>query len=237
MKIDVCIVTKTPLSQIKGLEHIPVNNLIIETSTPLALARMRAIQKVKSKIFAFIDDDVELDESWFETLIPYFQDPTVGAVQGILSSKGFGSKWDKALKNEKVSPIILKFGQRGFTHNTLIKTESVKDWIPDKDLSAWEDYDLTVHIMNKKLSWIRVSTDSYHCGSWRKIWKNASWGIKGRKVYFPSRRDSFIQIFRKLIWTIRVTLSLKIHWRVKLYRIYFNMATIWAHMKWLFGRL
>ena len=234
MKIDVCLVTKNNINEVDGIEHVPVNHLIIETSAPLALARKRAIEKVRTPIFAFVDDDVELDETWFDTLISHMQDPTVGAVQGILSTKGLGVKWDKALKKYKGDPIILKLGERGFTHNALIKTELVRDWNPPENLSSWEDYDLTTHILKKGYSWLRVPTESMHRNSWKKTWKNAQWGISGRKRYYPYRKDSVVQIIRKTIWIIRVVFSMKMNWREKIFRVYFSIATIWAHMKWLY---
>lgn len=233
MKIDICLVTKNDISSIKGIEYIPINKLIVETSKPLALARMKAIKKVTTDIFAFIDDDVEIDENWFNVLIPYIIKKDVGAVQGILSIKGLGIKWDNALRKDKVESRVLKIGDRGFTHNTLIKTDLVRDWIPPKDLSAWEDYDLTTHILKKGYSWIKVSTDSRHNNSFKRVWKNAQWGISGRKKYFPSRKDSFIQIIRKSIWIIRVIFSLKINWYRKIFIVYFNIATIYAHIRWL----
>lgn len=234
MKIDVCLVTKNNIETIKGLEHVPVNKLIVETSTPLGLARRRAIQKVTTPVFAFIDDDAEIDEMWFQTLLPHIQDPSVGAVQGILSKRGMGVKWDAALKKPNDPPRSLKLGERGFTHNTLMKTDLVKDWMPPEDLSAWEDYDLTRHILKKGYSWMKVSTESGHRGSWKRSWRNSQWGIAGRKRYYPSRRDSFVQIFRKAIWIVRVMFSLKMNWREKVFRSYFSIATIWAHMRWLY---
>ena len=51
MKIDVCIVTinhSTP----KGLDHIPINNIIVETSEPIGYARMKAIKQVHGKTIA-----------------------------------------------------------------------------------------------------------------------------------------------------------------------------------------
>ena len=70
MALDICLVTKNGVTSIKGLNSIPENRLIVETSTPLALARMRAIQRVKTEWFAFIDDDVEISVSWYKTLKP-----------------------------------------------------------------------------------------------------------------------------------------------------------------------
>ena len=229
MKIDVCLVTKNDMQTIHGLEYIPLNNLIIETSTPLALARKRAIQKVTTSWFAFIDDDVKIDESWFKTLASYTEKPNIGAVQGILCVKGLGKKWDRALNEPSKKSICLKLGERGFTHNTLIRTELVRDWIPPLNLSAWEDYSLTQHILSKGYQWKTVPTKSNHEKTWRGVWKNAIWSVKGRKNIFPSKLDSLKQILRHTIWIIRVGLSFNMSWRVKVYRTYLSLAVIYGN--------
>jgi len=56
MKVDVCIVTKEKkaLRLIKKLRKCSfTNRIIVETSTPLGLARMRAIRKVSTEWFLF----------------------------------------------------------------------------------------------------------------------------------------------------------------------------------------
>jgi glycosyltransferase involved in cell wall biosynthesis len=152
MKIDVCLVTKDPrVRSVKGLEHVPVNKLIIERSKPLALARAKAIRKVTTEFFAFIDDDVEISKEWFKTLTAYMK-PDVGAVQGTLLIKGLGKVWDNALNKSKRRIYELHLGQRGFLHNTLIRTELVRDWNPPPDLSAFEDYHLTPTCFKEGLS-------------------------------------------------------------------------------------
>lgn len=233
MKIDVCLVTKNDVQNIPGLDYIPLNNLIIETSTPLALARKRAIQKVSTSWFAFIDDDVKIDEEWFKTLANHTEDPLMGAIQGILCVEGLGEEWDKALNKSGKKPRSLKPGERGFTHNTLIRTELVKDWDPPPHLSAWEDYSLTQHILGKGYQWQTIPVKACHEKSWRGVWENAIWGVEGRKNTFPSKRDSLKQILRRMIWIIRVGLSLNTSWRVKAFRIYFNLAVIYGNIRHL----
>lgn len=235
MKIDVCLVTKNDVETIQGLEYIPLNNLIIETSTPLALARKRAIQKVVTPWFAFIDDDVKIDEEWFKTLAFHIEQTTIGAVQGILQMEGLGEKWDKALNESSKTPRTLNLGERGFTHNTLIRTELVKDWNPPPYLSAWEDYSLTQHILGKGYQWQTIPVKAIHEKTWRRVWKNVLWGTEGRKNIFPSKFDSLKQILRCMIWIIRVGLSLNTSWRIKVYRIYFNLAVIYGNTRHLAG--
>lgn len=233
--IDVCLVTKNDVKTIKGLEYIPFNKLIIEKSIPLGLARKISIQKVTTGWFAFIDDDVKIDEGWFKTLSGYMEDPKIGAIQGMLDITGLGEEWDKALNKSNKKIRFLKLGERGFTHNTLIKTELVKDWDPPSDISAWEDYLLTQHILKKGYKWIIIPTQSKHEKTWNGIRKKAIWGIKGRKKIFPSKKDSLKQLIKYSIWITRSFFSINIPWKVKIYRTYLSLSIMKTHIDYLVG--
>jgi GT2 family glycosyltransferase len=51
-------------------------------------ARNAALARVDSPIVAFMDDDVRLATDWVETLIPYYDDPSVGGVGGFVRHPG-----------------------------------------------------------------------------------------------------------------------------------------------------
>jgi glycosyltransferase involved in cell wall biosynthesis len=228
VKIDVCLVTKRNIKRVKGLEFIPINKLIVETSKPLAYARMRAIHRVESEWFAFIDDDVEIDKEWFDTLTKYIG-TNVGAVQGILLVKGLGKKWDEALNKTKRGIMELKLGQRGFTHNTIIRTDLVKDWIPSrKDLSSYEDFEISRHVMEKGFKWLIVPTKSCHLVSWFKVWKNSIWAMHGWKKINPSGRLLMEEVFKRTFYVLRCLITLPINPRYKMYAIFQNVACIWG---------
>jgi len=227
-KIDVCIVSKTRVTGVKGLEYLPIGNLIIETSRPLGLARMRAIQKVQTEWFAFIDDDVEIDEGWFGALTKYVQND-VGAVQGILQIKGLGEKWDNALNTTKISPSELKKGERGFTHNVLIRTKCVTDWKPSRsDLSAFEDYEISQHILNKGYRWLRVPVESFHKLSWAKIWDNAIWAMQGWKKLYPSSRALAAKVLRCVTIILFLIATISAHPRANTVGIYQQSACLFG---------
>lgn len=190
-RIDVCIVTRgdcdltTLISRIK--KNIPVNKIIIETSSPLAMARARAIQKVSTPWFAFIDDDILIGKKWFREVSAYAKQPHVGSVCGRTKEIGLGKSWDKAKNTEQFFPKELKMGDWGYTHNTLIKTSLVKDWTPSKlDLSALEDYEITTHIISKGYKWMFVPvSDTWHIKTWSEVWSKAFWTMENGWKIFP----------------------------------------------------
>lgn len=186
-KIDVCLVTKNPHATIRGLDQIPIGKLIVETSKPLGQARQKAIAQVSTEWFAFVDDDVQiLSQQWFETLSKYAKG-NVGAVEGIMSDYGRGKLdpyFNAQKRRENAQIQSLKMGDRGYTHNTLIRTDLVKDWVPSRDdLSAYEDYEITQYILRKDYAWLRVPAFDFarHRKGWTKECHNAVWGMQGLK--------------------------------------------------------
>lgn len=241
MKIDVCLVTKNDINSINGLEYIPLNRLIIERSKPLGLARMRAIQKVSTEWFTFIDDDVVILPKWFESL-EKFIDNDVGAIQGIMRFYGLGNGFDKEIfqwtlkNNKKIKALGL--GERGFTHNTLIRTDLVRDWKPSReDLSAYEDYELTQHILKKGFKWLLIPNfRAIHYKTWLGIWNNALWNMKGYKKIgdtkkIGNKRKLTTHPARWIFRTVLLLISPNMTLRVKLFHLYFRMACIYGMLR------
>lgn len=196
-KIDVVIMTKDPNFVLPdGVGGIPVNDVIVETSTPLAKARQRAIAKVTTDWFVFIDDDIILPDDWWEVvyesgwlrslLWPRFDN--IGAVQGTAIPYGLGKNYDSAFFWHLMgSPagVELNGNSRMFTHNTLIRTEAVRDWNPPADLSSYEDYHMMRHIQKRGYKVFVVKTETYHLHSWPKLWSMGRWGTNGMLRFFP----------------------------------------------------
>ena len=227
--IDVVVVTKDGTLP-EGLEHIPTNNLIIDTSKPLGWARQRAIQKVTTEWFAFIDDDVKIDPNWFNLLIPYTHRPGIGAVQGTLLVKGLGDAFDEAINSTQKNDIEerRKPDSVGHTHNTLIKTELVKNWLPSRDdLNAFEDYEITQHIIGQEYRWLVIPTESAHYWSWSKLAKNAIWANKWwKRVFSPTRK----QILKRIRGFIKMSFRhlRKRGVRVFVYYVWFRFFCVWG---------
>jgi glycosyltransferase involved in cell wall biosynthesis len=180
-KIDVCVCTRDgKLPQ--GLENIPINKLIINKDKPIGIARMNCIKEVTTPIFAFIDDDMIIDEYWFNMLYPIISKEDIGAVCGITTGKGFG--WFSPYFYDAMGLKELKFGERIYTGNTLIKTEYVKDWVPTYGLNCYEDLEIGNHIMNKGYNVMFVPSTTIHYKSWKQLSRTAKWsGYRYREVY------------------------------------------------------
>jgi glycosyltransferase involved in cell wall biosynthesis len=220
MKIDVCIVTRSA----EAVNHIVkkfknsdfVNKIIIETSKPLGLARMKAISKVSTEWFAFIDDDIVIQDAdkWITDVTSYIT-PEVGALEGTDLVVGLGKKWDSAINRYRMSltktPVKLDNGKwaRGYTTNTLIRTAIVKDWKPsDESLEAFEDLELTKHIQEQGYDWLKVPVVVFHVKTWRGLYKNALW--QGRTLNYSTlytKREKVSNITQNMIHLLRCTID------------------------------
>jgi glycosyltransferase involved in cell wall biosynthesis len=111
------------------------NVLLIQDRGNRATARQKGINQVKTEWFMFVDSDAVLCKDWFKKAEKHLGQ-NVGAVWGI-------EVWS-TIQN----PVLLKtflwitrkiFDLRGGTHDTLIRTDLVKDIEIPKFLHVFED--------------------------------------------------------------------------------------------------
>jgi glycosyltransferase involved in cell wall biosynthesis len=100
-----------------------------------ATARQKGIRQVATEWFLFVDSDVVLCKDWYKKAQKYIS-PDVGAVWGI-------EVWS-TIQNPKTLKLFLTttrkiFEVRGGTHDTLIRTDLIKDIEIPKDLHVFED--------------------------------------------------------------------------------------------------
>jgi glycosyltransferase involved in cell wall biosynthesis len=100
-----------------------------------ATARQKGINHVGTDWFMFVDSDVVLCGDWFKKAQKYFGDD-VGAVWGI-------EVWS-TIKNQKTLKLFLLvtrkiFEVRGGTHDTLVRTDLVRDIKIPQSLHVFED--------------------------------------------------------------------------------------------------
>lgn len=112
------------------------NNVkIIFDNGTRASARQKGIENVQTEWFMFIDSDVVLCRDWYQKATKYVK-ANVGAVWGI-------EVWS-TIKNPATLRLFLVitlkiFEVRGGTHDTLIRTELVKDIHIPSGLHVFED--------------------------------------------------------------------------------------------------
>ncbi len=175
------------------------NAIVVESSNNLALARKAGIQKVDTKYFAFVDDDVELPKGWLERLrknmkgnvgaiheLPFPAEPSVITIwkwqlwlgKWFIRRRGFTSKAILDVDKYNINK------SRGYTHNTVVLTELVKDWEP-KDLSAFEDWVMQKHIVEKGFVWRilwNYSVKHHTPQDMKEYWKRTKWGIANARI-------------------------------------------------------
>jgi glycosyltransferase involved in cell wall biosynthesis len=100
-----------------------------------ATAREKGIRQVKTDWFMFVDSDVVVCKNWYEKALKHM-DKTAGGVWGI-------EVWS-TIQNQATLKMFLWltrkiFDLRGGTHDTLVRTDLVKDIEIPRNLHVFED--------------------------------------------------------------------------------------------------
>jgi len=189
MKIDVCIPTKDKktLDIIKmNILILPINKIIVSDAKGLANARNELMSKVKTDWFLFIDDDISIDKRWWDKMQPYLVDSLVADIadmemlrlgcepRKIGAVNGFGYPNSKILKFIRKTMMFLRGSkyQRGFTSNTLIRTEAIKG-INLNTIGRLEDLELQNKIKDKGYRWEFCDAECVHLKSPSLVMKEA----------------------------------------------------------------
>jgi glycosyltransferase involved in cell wall biosynthesis len=135
-----------------------------------ASARQKGMERVKTEWFMFIDSDVVLCKDWYKKAAAKIN-PNVGAV--------WGTEVWSTIKNPKMLKLFLIitrkiFEIRGGTHDTLIRTELVKDIQVPKSLHVFEDTYIKDWITQK--GFLVVACYSPFCIHYRP---SSVWTLKG----------------------------------------------------------
>ena len=144
--------------------------MLIQDRGSRATARQKGIDRVKTEWFMFVDSDVVLCEGWFKK-----------AEKNI--SKKVGAIWGIEVWSTIQNPAILKiflwttrkiFDLRGGTHDTLVRTDLVKDIEIPKVLHVFEDAYIKSWIIRKGFKMV-ACYDPY-CIHYRPV---SVWTIRG----------------------------------------------------------
>ncbi len=143
------------------LQKYPNVKVIDDSGGTRATARERGIRAVETDWHIHVDSDVVLSKDWFRKAWKLV-DESVGAI------------WGAAVPNEKhffnityamsklyrtgIRELLVKQmrSERAMMHDTLIRTEAVKDIRIPKDLHIWEDEYIGRHIRSKGYKFLKV---------------------------------------------------------------------------------
>jgi glycosyltransferase involved in cell wall biosynthesis len=185
--------TDNTIEIIKNYNTKHHNITIIFDNGTRASARQKGITAVQTEWFLFLDSDVILCKNWFQKAIKYIT-PNTGAI--------WGTEIWSTIKNTKTLKLFLiitrKIAEiRGGTHDTLIRTTTVKDIQIPKKLHVFEDTYIKNHITQKNYQFITCYTP--YCIHYRP---NNVWTLKGSlKLITESLQIGNPQLITKLIIT------------------------------------
>ena len=193
--------------------------IIVDKKGNRATSRQIGISKVETEFFAFIDSDVILTKGWFNDAIKYFDDPYVGGVWGAAIPIEPRRKKYYTMMTRLYRTTILELAKkqglvRGMLHDTLLKTEVVKDIQIPPELHVMEDHYVRRHVENKGYKWI--ATEKPYClhyvreRSFKDAYYDAYYGWKFR-IYDKKWYLKHITLFwAKLLYLLLSTFEVAV---------------------------
>lgn len=143
------------------LRKYPDVEIINDSEGTRATARQKGIEAVKSEWHIHVDSDVVLSQGWFQNAWKLVDDK-VGAIWGaaVPAEKHFFNI-DYAMSKlyrKSIKELLVKQmrSQRCMMHDTLIRTETVRDIKIPRNLNIWENDYIGRHIINKGYRFLKV---------------------------------------------------------------------------------
>ena len=193
----------------------PLVEVIEDACGNRATARQKGIEAAETEWHLHVDSDVVLCKGWFKQAEAYLK-PNVGALWGVTIPKDqhvFNiAKSMAMLYGKDVLTYILQQQhlKRYLTHDTLLRTEAVRDIrIPD-NLHIWEDHYIGQHVVAKGYEWLTTrSPCCIHYFHERRGFEDfVNSGRLARKVHSYSDRQVLLRLglaVPKSLWIIATT--------------------------------
>ena len=157
-----------------------------------ATAREKGIRQVTTDWFMFVDSDVVVCQNWYKKALKHL-DKSSGAVWGI-------EVWS-TIQNQATLKMFLRvtrkiFDLRGGTHDTLIRTDLVKDIRIPRNLHVFEDAYIKDWITNK--GYRVVACYNPYCIHYRP---DNVWTVKGSlNIIVDAVRFGSLKLLGKLVF-------------------------------------
>jgi len=218
---------------LEKIKDLYMNGLLIDMllteNIGLAYARQLAIQEVDTEWFVFVDADVVLSDTWMEEMYPkleYSIDLNASAIFGYLYRN---KEQEIDLRDHSETREITG---RMFTHNTIIRHDTVVDWVPDEGVNAYEDYLLTQDLIANGFKVFNVKVLSFHDHK-GSAWKEATWGGAGAKIsgYYTNILTPMKYLVGSIYGGLKRTVRQRKFSFIKIATIK-GFGTLWGYLKW-----
>lgn len=186
--------TDSTLEYIYSLD-IPVKVILDKGNR--ATARQIGIDNVETEWFLFLDSDIILPKKWFLYAKEYMDDDNIGAIWGTainISIHDYNRY--KALKYLYRTNIVeiarIQGEKRGYTHDTLIRSDAVRGIKIPKYLHTFEDHYIRRYVEKKGYRWLAIYPPyCFHRHEYKSSDKK-DWyltGYFGKKLDFYTKTD------------------------------------------------
>ena len=129
---------------------------IVSEACSLPAARERAIERVETEWFLFLDDDARIEEDYLEAHASAIA-PRIGALQGRKTSQTTTADPEPTVDTtteRHPSAWVHHRSFRGGTHATLVRHAAAAGVKFPADLTVWEDQYLRRHIESQGYLWV-----------------------------------------------------------------------------------
>ncbi|MEM2025920.1 MAG: glycosyltransferase family 2 protein [Desulfurococcaceae archaeon] len=146
---------------VEYLERMPSAVVIDDSNGNRATVRQKGIETVETEFHVHVDSDVILCEGWFEKALRHVEDD-VGAVWGVavpIEQHTFNIVYAMSkFYRMSIRDMLVKQmrSERCMTHDTLFRTEPLKDVRIPRDMHIWEDEYIGRHVIKKGYRFLKV---------------------------------------------------------------------------------
>jgi glycosyltransferase involved in cell wall biosynthesis len=189
---------------IEFLEKYPNVVIIDDSKGNRATARQKGIKTVETEWHLHVDSDVILCKDWFLKASRFIA-PDVGAIWGVavpIESHTFNIAYAMSrFYRLPIRDMLVKqmLSERCMTHDTLIRTEAVRDIKIPKDLHIWEDDYIGRYIIRRGWRFLKVK-DPYCLHNVSE--KELSSAVLNGYLLHKYRFWSFRKVFMRFALTI-----------------------------------
>lgn len=140
------------------VQQYPNVKIIDDSNGTRATARQKGIEAVETPWHLHVDSDVVLCKDWFKKAIKWI-DENVGAIWGVAIpiepntwavTKAMSKFYRMSIRDVLLRP------SRYMTHDTLFRTDALKDIKIPRDLIVWEDDYIGRHVIKKGYRFLKV---------------------------------------------------------------------------------